>query len=122
MNYDNVTFNEMRDASLKIWSMFDEIEQRSWSVEVVVMELMKQVGDLSKVIMNYENYYLPDRKSRCDYHSDIGSIGNELADILHQIIRIADYYDVDLAKSHFLARDGEYRYIQRYMSKTSEAE
>jgi len=68
-----------------------------------LMELAKQVGDLSACVMKKENYY-----AQREIPKDIDeSIGNELADIFGQIIRIADYYNIDLLEAHRKAREDE---------------
>ena len=56
-----------------------------------MIELAKQIGDLSKLVMVEEGYYFPDH-----YKSGTELIGDELADIFAAVIRIADYYDIDL--------------------------
>ena len=45
---------------------------------------MKQIGDLSKLVMVKEGYYFPDQ-----YKSGTELIGDELADIFAAVIRIA---------------------------------
>ena len=107
-------FEKMMELSRNIENEFRKIENRSWTVETIVIELTKQVGDLCKVILNYEGYYLDDRKNNDNYKSDVDGIGNELADILHQIIKIADHYKIDLVKAHIEARKGEEKYIKMH--------
>ena len=68
-----------------------------------VIELAKQVGDLAKCIMVQEKYYF----YSADSEEIKKQIGDELADILGQIIRIADYYEIDLLEAHIDARKGE---------------
>ena len=51
-----------------------------------MIELTKQMGDLSKCIMLQENYYSYQGKKPENLKENIG---NELADILGQLIRIA---------------------------------
>ncbi len=67
-----------------------------------MIELSKQMGDLANLVMVQERYYFPDR-----YESGRDLIGNELADIFAAVIRIADYYGVDLVEAHARARDAE---------------
>lgn len=95
----------------QVISAFDQVEQRPWTVEVTLIELMKQVGDLSRRILVIEEYYLADRATRPDYHTSVGDIGDELADILYCLIRIADHYHIDLEAAHIAARRQEMRYI-----------
>lgn len=107
-----MSFSEVQKLSRDVIKKFDKIEQRPWSVETVVLELVKQVGDLTKCILTFEGYYLQDRSEKSAYATDKKRIGNELADILHQIIHIADYYDIDLLESHIDARKCEEKYIE----------
>ncbi|OGM19267.1 hypothetical protein A2686_04755 [Candidatus Woesebacteria bacterium RIFCSPHIGHO2_01_FULL_38_10] len=80
-----------------------------------MIELSKQVGDLSKLVMSYEGYYPKDRgKQDKQYLATKGKIADELADLLFMIIRIADYYDIDLEKAHVGARKGENKYLKSY--------
>ena len=67
-----------------------------------MIELSKQVGDLAKLVLVGEGYYFPDR-----YESSAELIGDELADIFAAVIRIADYYEIDLVDAHAKARQAE---------------
>ena len=67
-----------------------------------MIELSKQVGDLVKLVLVGEGYYFPDR-----YESSAELIGDELADIFAAVIRIADYYEIDLVDAHAKARQAE---------------
>lgn len=69
-----------------------------------MIELSKQVGDLSKWVMIKEQYYAMDGNMPANINEHIG---DELADIFAQIIRIADYYNIDIEESHIRAREGE---------------
>ena len=60
-----------------------------------MIELAKQVGELAKQVMIKERYYAlegedPDVDER---------LGNEMADVIAQIMRLADYYKIDLEKA-----------------------
>jgi NTP pyrophosphatase (non-canonical NTP hydrolase) len=105
------TFHEIIEITRKVITAFDHVETRPWTIEVSLIELMKQVGDLSKRVLTFEQYYLTDRMTRPDYQTSVEDIGDELADILYCIIRIADHYHVDLESAHIEARRQEMRYI-----------
>ena len=107
------TFREMLDVTRNVIAAFDRVERRPWSIEVTMVELMKQVGDLSKHIMMIERYYLQDRASDPSYQTSTEDIGDELADILYCLIRIAEHYQIDLERAHFEARRKELRYIDQ---------
>lgn len=105
------TFQELIEITRKVIAGFEQVEQRPWTVEVTLIELMKQVGDLSKRVLTIERYYLPDRSTHPDYQTTVEDIGDELADILYCLIRIAEHYHIDLEEAHLRARRQEMRYI-----------
>ncbi|SFR80243.1 radical SAM protein [Anaeromicropila populeti] len=108
-----VSFQELVDLSRKVAKQFDQVELRPWTIETMLLELTKQVGDLTKYFMTFENYYLGDRKLHPNYRASKDSIGNELADIMHAVIRIADYYQIDLEDAFQKARMAELNYCKR---------
>ena len=63
-----------------------------------MIELMKQVGDLSKHVMMIEKYYLPARQTDPAYITTTENIGDELADIFYCLIRLADHRLVPWSK------------------------
>jgi uncharacterized protein len=107
-----LSFKEAVDLSIKVIRAFDEIEERPWTVETTMIELMKQVGDLSKRLMMYENYYFTQRAGNPNYTTSKEKIANELADIFHCLVRIADHYGIDLEDAHIKARKDEIGYIR----------
>lgn len=105
------TFQDLIGMTRQVITAFDRAEQRPWTIETMLIELTKQVGDLAKHVMVIERYYLPDRDQRSDYHTSVEDIGDELADILYCLIRIAEHYQIDLQAAHIRARRNELRYI-----------
>lgn len=105
------TFQELIAITRKVIAAFDAAEQRPWSIEANAIELMKQVGDLSKHIMMFEGYYLQDRASNPIYATDKEAIADELADILYCVIRVAEHYQIDLEQAHLQARRKEMAYL-----------
>ncbi len=96
-----MTFKEAVKLAINIIKRFEKIERKPWKIEGSMIELSKQVGDLSKLVMSYEKYYPEDRgKKDKQYHATKDKIADELADILLMTIRIAHYYDIDLEKAH----------------------
>jgi NTP pyrophosphatase (non-canonical NTP hydrolase) len=89
-------------------SAFEGRERRAWGVEVSLVELMKQVGDLARAVMSIEHYYLEDRDEKPAYAPDRARIADEIADILYCVMRIADHYDVDIENAHVAARTAEW--------------
>ncbi|MCK4730590.1 MAG: MazG-like family protein [Candidatus Aenigmarchaeota archaeon] len=104
---EEYTFQELIDITKKVIEEFDKVEQRPWTVEVTMMELSKQVGDLAKHIMVFEKYYLKKREEDPNYKTTKEDIGDELADILYCLIRIAQHYKINLEETHLEARRNE---------------
>lgn len=105
------TFEELIEITRKVIAAFNAVEQRSWGIEATTIELMKQVGDLSKRIMTFEGYYLHDRTNDPVYAADKDAIADELADILYCVIRVAEHYHIDLEQAHLHARRKELDYL-----------
>lgn len=105
-----MTFEEAIEMYRNIYKRFEKVECNEWGINGAMIELSKQVGDLSKWIMIKERYYAL-RNEKYDNVNE--HIGNELADILGQIIRIADYYSIDLIEAHLKAREDEDRSLKK---------
>lgn len=106
----NLTFKEVINlAKDRIYRM-QKLEGKPWNAEGSFIELSKQVGDLAKIMMRYENYYYqetwPDQKILKEDLSD------ELADLLYVLIRLADHYEVDLEEAHIKAREKEDAFLK----------
>ena len=102
------TFAEMEDMYKEVVKRFNKIELQEWKAEGAMIELTKQVGELAKQVMIKERYYalegdVPDVEER---------LGNEMADVIAQIMRLADYYKIDLEKAFIEAREDEDRYLK----------
>jgi len=107
------TFKDMVLLTHNIIDRFTTIEQRPWGVEGSMMELTKQVGDLTKIVMTQENYYFKEREQNDpNYHSNKDRIGNELADIIYATIRVARHYNIDLEKAYLKARAEEDAFLK----------
>lgn len=107
------TFQEAVDQARKIIKRFEKIEGKPWKVEGSMIELQKQLGQLSALVMMQEQYYPLDRdKDNPQYQTSKAKIGDELADILFMIIRIADLYEIDLEKAHYDALEEAGNYLK----------
>lgn len=92
---------------------FEKIQGKQWGVEGAVIELAKQVGQLSALVMNREGYYFKDReKFDTKYISTNDKIGDELADIMFAVVRIADHYNIDLVKTNKKTRELEDKFLK----------
>lgn len=102
------SFAEMEDMYKEVVKRFNKIELREWKAEGAMIELAKQVGELAKQVMIIEKYYALEGEAlnvdKC--------LGNEMADVIAQIMRLADYYKIDLEKAFIEAREDEDRYLK----------
>ncbi len=98
-------FQKVVDKTLEVIREFEKVEKRKWGVEGAMIELSKQVGELSKEIMIFEGYYLAGRDTLPEYKPSKEKIADELADVLFMTIRIAEHYGIDLEKEHLKALD-----------------
>lgn len=104
----NQTFEDTINDIRKTINRFQQIEGKPWGVEGAVIELAKQVGQLSSLVMNREGYYFSDREKLDDkYTSTDDKIADELADIMFAVVRIADHYGVDLIAANQKTRKME---------------
>ena len=103
------TFQEMIDITRVVMRAFEAAEQRPWTIEAALVEMMKQTGDLARHVMMAERYYLPDRARLPEYATSPHDIGDELADIFYCVIRVAEHYHIDLEQAHLEARRSELR-------------
>ena len=104
----SMTFLEMQEMYKDIVKRFNKIEIQDWKAEGAMIELSKQVGELAKQVMIKEKYYaLTDEVTDVDER-----LGNEMADVIAQVIRLALYYDIDLEKAYIEAREDEDRYLK----------
>ena len=104
----SMTFKEMEEMYRAVVKRFNKIELQPWNAEGAMIELMKQVGELSKQVMIKEKYYaLTDEVQNVDER-----LGNEMADVIAQVMRLADYYKIDLEKAYIEARKDEDQYLK----------
>jgi len=97
----SLTFDEIVKKTMEVVRKFEKVEQRKWGIEGNIIELSKQVGELSSTVMMLEKYYLKERWQDPKYkNASKEEIADELSDILFVIIRIANLYDIDLEKKH----------------------
>jgi len=102
------SFAEMQEMYKEIVKRFNKIELQDWKAEGAMIELSKQVGELAKQVMIKEKYYaltgdVPDVDEK---------LGNEMADVIAQVMRLAEYYNIDLEKAFIEAREDEDHYLK----------
>lgn len=104
----SMTFTEMQEMYKGIVERFNKIELQEWKAEGAMIELSKQVGELAKQVMIKEKYYaLTGEVTDVDER-----LGNEMADVIAQVIRLASHYGIDLEKAFIEAREDEDRYLK----------
>ena len=102
------TFKEMQEMYEAIVHRFSKIELQEWKAEGAIIELSKQVGELAKQVMIKEKYYaLTDEVPDVDER-----LGNEMADVIAQVMRLAMHYNIDLEKAFIEAREDEDNYLK----------
>lgn len=104
----SITFAEMEEMYKKVVKRFNKIELQEWKAEGAMIELSKQVGELAKQVMVKERYYALEG----DVNDVDERLGNEMADVIAQVMRLADYYKIDLEKAFIDAREDEDRYLK----------
>lgn len=98
------TFQEIIDITRQSIIEFTKVEQRPWGIEGSMIELSKQVGDLSKHIMVQEKFYLAARENDPKYITTKEKIADELSDIFFCLVRIADHYSINLESACYDTR------------------
>lgn len=109
-------FNEAIVIIREMAERFKKIEGRPWGAEGTVIELSKQVGELSALIMTREGYYFNNREKidSDKYSVQDEAIADELFDILFATIRMADHYGINLVQA---ARDEQVNNAEWFRSK-----
>ena len=102
------SFAEMQDMYKRIVERFNKIELKDWKAEGAMIELSKQVGELAKQVMIKEKYYA----LTGDVPEVDEKLGNEMADVIAQVMRLAEYYNIDLEKAFIEAREDEDNYLK----------
>ncbi len=106
------TFQEVIEQTKQVIQRFEKIEGKPWGINGAMIELSKQVGQLSALIMMQEQYYPKDRDAdQPQYAVTQEKIADELSDILLIIIRIADIYKINLEAAHTDALEVAKKYL-----------
>ncbi|MBI2285339.1 MazG-like family protein [Candidatus Saccharibacteria bacterium] len=93
------TFAELVSQTKRLIDKFQKIEQRPWGVEGAMIELSKQVGDLSKLVMVQEKYYLKSRENQPEYAATKQKVADELFDIWFCLVRLAEHYGINFEEA-----------------------
>ena len=71
---NEMTFREAIGLFRSIYRRFEKVEGRPWGAEGATIELVKQVGELAKLVMLAEGYYFSGREQLPGYHASVDSI------------------------------------------------
>ena len=104
----SMTFQEMEEMYRGVVKRFNRIELQEWKAEGAMIELAKQVGEMAKQVMIKEKYYASTGEV-----TDVDErLGNEMADVIAQVMRLADYYKINLEQAFLDARVDEDEYLK----------
>ncbi len=92
-------FQKMIDRALEVKAKYDKIEPKEWGVDQDFMGMVKDVGDLGKILMVARGY-----RDDID-RNKTGALPHELSDILFSLITIANKTGVDLEKAFHKTMD-----------------
>lgn len=102
------SFAEMQEMYREVVGRFNRIEGRSWEASGAMIELTKQTGELAKQVMLKEGFYAwSGDKEEVDRQ-----LANEMADVIAQVMRLADHYQIDLEQAFIEAREDEDNYLR----------
>ena len=96
----NKSFKEIEKETMGVIDEFKRREKKEWTPEAMVVELAKQLGEVSKQIMMLEGNYIPERDNFPKYSFSKAKLGDELSDILFMIMRISNHYGISLEDAH----------------------
>lgn len=106
-------YNSAIELNKKRIQRFQKIEGRPWGAEGCVIELAKQVGELSALVMTKEGYYFKNRENYSKkYSTNTDDVADELADILFAITRLAMHYKIDLIEATKRAHQGDLEWFK----------
>lgn len=91
--------NKMQKRAMEIRNKYEEIEPKSWGVEQVFMGMVKDVGDLSKLLMvkgGYRNDFSEDAREKLEH---------EVIDVFWSSMVLAKKLDVNLEEKFYQVMD-----------------
>lgn len=104
----SLTFTQMQEMYMDVVGRFNPLELGDWKPEEAVIELSNYVGELAKKIIIREKYY----KLTGKVTTEDEYLGDGMVEVISQLMRLADYYDVDLEKKFIEARVDDDKYLQ----------
>ena len=100
------TLQEYTKDSIKTLRGYDKTTVKKWDYRIDASDLSVQLGSLTKALMQYENTRFAYGMTKKELKS---KIGDELADILTEVLFIAHELNIDIEESFdtMLASDKE---------------
>jgi NTP pyrophosphatase (non-canonical NTP hydrolase) len=98
------TLDKMQQEVVEIFKKYDAQGTKTWSYDVASHDLQYQVGNLSKCVLQLQNYRY---REGLDEVQIKAKLSDELADIMAEVLFIAHELDIDLhsAWANMLASD-----------------
>ena len=81
---------EIIKETRRVLKLFENVRKRGWKGEVMLVDLVEEVGELANAILVKEGFKSKKRKK--------ADLEDSLADVLFDIFMIADYYRIDIEK------------------------
>ncbi len=88
----------MTERAVEIKAKYEKIEPTKWGTDQVFMGMVKDVGDLSKILMARGNYRNLDKDVK-------EALEHELVDVLWSVMVLANKTDVDLENKFWQVMD-----------------
>lgn len=110
---DKQSFEDVITEIREVIARYKKIEGKPWGIDGSMIELSKQVGQLSALVMMQEQYYPTDRdQDDPKYKTSKDLIADELFDLLFMTIRIADHYQINLTEATQIALKRADKYLK----------
>ncbi len=87
---------DMLAELLETWNSYEKQGTHPLTREVAAQDLQYQIGSLSKLILQLQNYRY---RGELNEEQIKSKMADELADILAEVLFIADGYDIDMEKA-----------------------
>ncbi len=106
-------FSTLIHKTKEVIALYSQVETRPWGVEAMCVELCGEIGTLAESIMIKEGY----RPIRDGTEIDLD---DDIVDIVFMLIRIADYYNINLEESYRKMLDETRQKIERRIASRHE--
>jgi NTP pyrophosphatase (non-canonical NTP hydrolase) len=89
-----MTSKELIEQTRELQRRFSLLNNRTWTIETYVIELLGETGSLADSIMIQENY----RQHRTGQKPI--NLADDIVDIIFILVNIADHYGIDLETAY----------------------